>query len=200
MNETFFSNTPESTRAPLWIPEHIADADETLSSAPTQTPGSQCSPGGGVPCSPGGGVPSSPGWGSDHALPLSAGKTQRSLPNKRYKKGKRQRFGDKTAPLGEIPNHWRDCEHSNIDDVSDSQLAEYLIGYALEFTLPQSFWPKEKSQWVIWCSDTHKANSSDVAYGFINGSLLMVGQVIDGPNKKKIWTALKVPMSGKYSI
>eukprot|EP00961_Rhodomonas_salina_P047354 636225-Rhodomonas_salina.1 len=49
------------------------------------------------------------------------------FPNKRYKKGKRLRFGDKPPPVGTIPKHWTDCKDEFIADVDDEALAEYLI-------------------------------------------------------------------------
>ena len=168
-----------------------------LSQAPTQLFNSLeqdpvCSPGGGSACSAGGGSASP-------ASDSSAGK-MRAIPNKRYKKGKRMRFGDKTEPMGTIPKHWRDCENKSLTETSDSELTGFLIGYAVEFTLPQTFYPWDKGQWVVSCSDTRKADSKDVSAGFVCGLLLMICQIINCPNSKKINTGLKIPMSCKYSI
>eukprot|EP00961_Rhodomonas_salina_P275337 3719760-Rhodomonas_salina.1 len=63
--------------------------------------------------------------------------------------------------------------------MSDFELAEYLIGYSLEFTLLQDFYLRDKKQWTISCSDHCKAKASDVADGFVTGSDLMEGIIID---------------------
>eukprot|EP00961_Rhodomonas_salina_P139436 1876306-Rhodomonas_salina.1 len=102
-------------------------------------------------------VASTPGWGSPTpdtapasgggvatAAPVSAGDGlgQSSFPNpRRNKRGKRLRFGDKVPPVGEAPRHWRDCESTTLAKVSDDDLGEYLIGYAIEFKLPSDFYP-----------------------------------------------------------
>lgn len=161
-------------------------------------------------------VSSSPGGGSVETLPhlssalgggsptgganSSAGRN-RALQNSSYKKGcKRPRFGEKMAPLGTTPDHWCDCKDKQLQDASDSELAEYLIGYCLEFTLPQEFWPRDKGHWEISCSDTHIATAKDVKVGFRKGDILMVGLVMNGPRLDQIRTSIKIPMSGKYSI
>ena len=103
-------------------------------------------------------------------------------------------------PLGTQPRHWRDCEDSLITNVTDEQLAEYLIGYAIEFVLPRDYWPKDKGEWKISCSDSVVAGDKEVSMGFKCGELLMLGIPVAGPKPKQIGQYLKIPMSGKYSI
>eukprot|EP00961_Rhodomonas_salina_P115939 1560233-Rhodomonas_salina.1 len=101
---------------------------------------------------PGGGYSdgSDPGWGSPSSGPLPAGEWQ-PFPNARKHKGKSQPFGDKVPLLSETPKDWCDCQSMTIKNATDEQLAEYLISYLLEFTLPQNFYPLDKGQWTISC-------------------------------------------------
>eukprot|EP00961_Rhodomonas_salina_P200927 2710691-Rhodomonas_salina.1 len=50
-------------------------------------------------------------------------------------------FADKPPPYGESVKNWWDCERRAIDDVSDSELAEFIIGHSLTIPFPQEFWP-----------------------------------------------------------
>eukprot|EP00961_Rhodomonas_salina_P213097 2877946-Rhodomonas_salina.3 len=92
-------------------------------------------PGGGcasedVPTSPGGGSPmsdSSPGGGSQTSGTASAGELQ-CFPNASKHKGKRLLFGDKVPPISEKLRYWKDCESKTLKNVTDVELAEYLIG------------------------------------------------------------------------
>ena len=205
--------------SPVWVPTDAAERDDILSAAGTapsspvlisSPPDLSCGDGGG--CKPGGGfttasptvdnVISDPGGGRS-TVPSSPAGSNRTLPNQRYKKGKRLRFGDKMEQLNtniKDIKHWKDCASTTIANTADNALAEYLIGYALEFTLPNSYWPKDKGEWTISCSDTVIAGNSEVARGYKRGAVLMVGTIIHGPKEKQIGQTLKVPISGQYSI
>eukprot|EP00961_Rhodomonas_salina_P074402 999398-Rhodomonas_salina.2 len=161
----------------------IASSPINISSPPDiactdipSSPGGGCSPAN-VSSESGRGSPvngSNPGGGSPTSGTKSAGERQR-FPNERKHKGKRLWFGDKIPLICEKPKHWRDCESKTIANTTDSELAQYLIGYALEFTLPQDFYLKDKTHTTISCSDECKATAKDVGQGFINGTTLMVG-------------------------
>lgn len=159
-----------------------------ISSPPTfQRPATGPSHGGGsvhqnTAYSPGGGlqtlnVDSSPGGGSPvqsktvpTADPVSAGERNKFQNRRRSKGCKRLRFCDKVPPVGMAPRHWRDCESKNMTNVMDAELAEYLIGFAIEIAIPESFWPRDKGQWVISCTDIHTAEApKDTAKGFKKG-------------------------------
>eukprot|EP00961_Rhodomonas_salina_P122514 1650064-Rhodomonas_salina.1 len=113
-----------------------------------QVEDASCAPGGGddEADAPGGGLDnsSSPGGGSPTAETVSAVEKRNPFPKNHKHWGKRLHFGDKVPPLGEKPKHWRDCESKQMKNVPDAQLAEYLICYAFEFTLPSDFYPEDK--------------------------------------------------------
>ena len=48
-----------------------------------------------------------------------------------------------------IPKHWLDCENKSFTETSDSDFTEFLICYAVEFTLCQTFYPRDKVQWIV---------------------------------------------------
>ena len=158
--------------------------------------------------SPGGGSDSSntttsPGGGSGRSPTsegLSAGKKkQKCFLNKRYGKGgKRLRFSDKPPPAGQTPRDWRDCEHKTLESVKDTHLAEFLIGYNLEFSLPKDYWPKDNGNWKVSCADTHIATKQDK--GYTPGALSLTCVFLDGPKLRQIGTTVKIPMSGPHSI
>eukprot|EP00961_Rhodomonas_salina_P129684 1746416-Rhodomonas_salina.1 len=64
----------------------------------------------------------------------------------------------------------------------------------MEFTLQQDFYQRDTKQWMISCSDHCKAKASYVTDGFVTGSNLMEGIIIDGPDLKSIGHALRIPM------
>eukprot|EP00961_Rhodomonas_salina_P208498 2813882-Rhodomonas_salina.1 len=66
------------------------------------------------------------------------------FPKGRKHSGKRLQFGDKVPPIGQIPKHWRDCKSLPLPSTTDAQLAEYLIGYTIQFHLPLDFYPEDK--------------------------------------------------------
>eukprot|EP00961_Rhodomonas_salina_P061935 831565-Rhodomonas_salina.1 len=195
LNATLASQPPNlsSTPTPLWTASDVQTLDPdlacdmfeaTLSSLPINISSPQdvsrsdirSSPGGGcasedVPTSPGGGSQisdSSPGGGSPTAGASSEGERQsrQRFPNASKHTGKRIRFGDKVPPICEKPRYWKDCQSKTLKNVTDMELAEYLIWYALEFTLPQEFYPSDNGQTTISCLEIHKATAKDVANGF----------------------------------
>eukprot|EP00961_Rhodomonas_salina_P036575 491383-Rhodomonas_salina.2 len=93
-----------------------------------------------------------------------------------------------------------------IANTTDSELAEYLVGYALKFTLPQDFFPEDKgkAQYTISCSRQHMPSDKDVAEGVTDGFnrniMIMDCIVISGPKKVEIGSSLLIPMSGRYSM
>eukprot|EP00961_Rhodomonas_salina_P010411 139478-Rhodomonas_salina.1 len=187
---------PNATTAlsdPVWFPDHIEDADGTLSQAPTvpsspiskhdlQFPGSvvkeparNASAPDNTSVSGGGSDPvSTPGRGlnvddqpSSPNYPVSAGSSAGS-----------------PHSLGSVPKHWTDCKDDLLTEVSDDVLAEYLIGNSLEFTLPLDYWPRDKSAWTISCSDSRLATPKD--HGFKTSSTLMIRIFIAGPRQSSI--------------
>eukprot|EP00961_Rhodomonas_salina_P119610 1609552-Rhodomonas_salina.1 len=80
-----------------------------------------------------------------------------------------------------------------LDNVSDTELAEYLIGYAIELTLPMDFYPEDNGQWTISCSDTHVATTKDAGQGFKKGATLMSCITISAPQCDKIGHSIRIP-------
>eukprot|EP00961_Rhodomonas_salina_P262951 3553507-Rhodomonas_salina.4 len=188
---------------PVWLPEHIEDADGTLSQASTvpsspisehdlQFPGSIVKESASNASAPddtsmsGGGsdaIPA-PGWGlnvddqlSSPSDPVSAGSSVGSP---------------------RLLKHWTDCKDDLLTEDSDDALAEYLIGNSLEFTLPQDYWPCDKRAWTISCSDSRRATSKD--YGFKTGSTLMIGIFIAGQCQSSIGKSVRIPMTGQWPM
>eukprot|EP00961_Rhodomonas_salina_P115526 1555032-Rhodomonas_salina.3 len=203
LNSTLVSDLPNlsTTATPLWKADNVcADPeamDSTLSSDMLGLPHIESSP---IKIASAQDAASEPGWGSliddDASDPgggsqkvgnSSAGEEQ-PFPNALKRKGKRQHFGDKIQPLGETPRHWKDCQSQTIASTTDSVLEEYLVGYALEFTLPQDFFPKDKgkAQYTISCSNLHMPSDKDVKDGFKRSIMIMDGIVISGPKKGEI--------------
>eukprot|EP00961_Rhodomonas_salina_P168476 2270908-Rhodomonas_salina.1 len=149
LNSTLVSDFPNlsMTATPLWTADDVCVEPDAMQSALSRDmlglPHIESLPINIAPAGnasePGGGSVidndvSDPGGGSPEAGNSSAGDEQ-PFPKSCKHKGKRQRSGDKVPPLGEAPTHWKDCQSKTIASATDSELAEYLIGYALEHTL-----------------------------------------------------------------
>ena len=48
---------------------------------------------------------------------------------------------------------WEDCANKSIDNCTDFELAEYLVGLAARLTLDESYWPGDKGAWTVECTD-----------------------------------------------
>jgi len=82
--------------------------------------------------------------------------------------------------------------------VDDQQLAEYLVGHALEFTLHNDYWPNDKGSWTVSCGDVEIANATHKS--FKKGTTLMKCTFIAGPVDKDIGKFIHIAMSGQYSM
>eukprot|EP00961_Rhodomonas_salina_P214078 2890941-Rhodomonas_salina.2 len=84
------------------------------------------------------------GGGPDHDGAASAGE---------FRPAKRQRFSEAPPPYCQLAKHWWDCEEERIDQVSDTELAEFPIGHSINMAFPRDFWPGE-GQWTGEAFDT----------------------------------------------
>ena len=55
------------------------------------------------------------------------------------------------APYAEMAPTWQAAGSKNMKEVSNHELAEYLIGTDAEIKCPPSFWPKDKCSWTVRC-------------------------------------------------
>jgi hypothetical protein len=199
---------PDSTlMCPLWTPLNIEHEPSTYSHE-------SCVLNDNVTSSSGGGVTplldlapdSSAGGGSESSLPDSAsspaGMTGH-FPNERYnRKGQRLRFGDKPAELGSTSTwHWTNCKNQSLEEVSDSDLSEYLIGHSAEFLLPQNYWPNDKGRWLVSCVDSVMVTGNDKKGSRTKkGNISMKVVLMDGPRRAQIGLLTEIQMSGPQSI
>eukprot|EP00961_Rhodomonas_salina_P265780 3592578-Rhodomonas_salina.1 len=49
-----------------------------------------------------------------------------------------------------------------LNQVSDYDLAEYLVGTSTQLTLPASYWPNDGGSWVVECIDAHQQDNKAV--------------------------------------
>eukprot|EP00286_Rhodomonas_abbreviata_P014033 CAMPEP_0181339602 /NCGR_PEP_ID=MMETSP1101-20121128/29358_1 /TAXON_ID=46948 /ORGANISM="Rhodomonas abbreviata, Strain Caron Lab Isolate" /LENGTH=1796 /DNA_ID=CAMNT_0023450611 /DNA_START=148 /DNA_END=5539 /DNA_ORIENTATION=+ len=101
-----------------------------------------------------------PSGGSDHTQASGGNSTPPSggsaggAPAGELRHVKRQRFCEAPPAYGQPPQKWWDCENSPITSVSDSALAEFLIGHSINITFPADFWPRDRGQWAGEAFDT----------------------------------------------
>mmetsp|Transcript_68603 Transcript_68603/g.143115 ORF Transcript_68603/g.143115 Transcript_68603/m.143115 type:complete len:1720 (-) Transcript_68603:7252-12411(-) len=102
---------------------------------------------GGVAAQSGGGVAtrSSGGSPAPSAGSASAGELRHT---------KRPRFSEAPPAYGQRQSKWWNCEEDNISDVTDAQLAEYLIGHSININFPADFWPADRGHWAGEAFDT----------------------------------------------
>jgi hypothetical protein len=48
---------------------------------------------------------------------------------------------------------WEDCADKPLDDCTDFELAEYLIGTSSRLKLSETYWLGEKGVWTVECTD-----------------------------------------------
>ena len=60
-------------------------------------------------------------------------------------------------PYATIAPGWQTAGSKKVGDVTNSELAEYLIGIEAEIKCPPSFWPKDKCSWTVKCVE-HNAD------------------------------------------
>eukprot|EP00961_Rhodomonas_salina_P055472 745553-Rhodomonas_salina.1 len=79
---------------------------------------------------------------------LTAGTSDRILcPNKRQsavggREAVKQQRGNRATDVLNV-KEWDDCANNYIDDLSDFELAEYMVGISANMELPASFYPKD---------------------------------------------------------
>jgi hypothetical protein len=68
----------------------------------------------------------------------------------------------------------------------------------LELKLNKDYWPTDKGNWTVSCSDTVTASAKHK--GHKHGAVLVTCIFISGPNQKEIGKSINISMSGPFSI
>jgi hypothetical protein len=92
------------------------------------------------------------------------------------------------APYAEMTTGWQAAGNKTEKDVSNDELAEYLIGMDAEIKCPASFWPKDKCSWTVRCVEH---NSDGRAKGGHRFKVILVHSEpqYKGEGSDKIWEA-----------
>mmetsp|Transcript_57331 Transcript_57331/g.117328 ORF Transcript_57331/g.117328 Transcript_57331/m.117328 type:complete len:1978 (-) Transcript_57331:6636-12569(-) len=77
-----------------------------------------------------------------------------AAPAGEFRPAKRPRFSEAPPAYGTAPQKWWDCEDKPIESVSDSELAEFLIGHSITLNFPAEYWPKDRGTWAGQAFDT----------------------------------------------
>eukprot|EP00961_Rhodomonas_salina_P257383 3478545-Rhodomonas_salina.1 len=54
------------------------------------------------------------------------------------------------------PMAWRKLDNHNINDISDLELAEYLVGISARLLLNQDYWPDDNCRWLTECVHSYE--------------------------------------------
>ena len=49
---------------------------------------------------------------------------------------------------------WNDCAEKHIDECTDFELTEFLIGSLTQLQLDEGYWPGDKGSWLVECVDS----------------------------------------------
>jgi hypothetical protein len=60
---------------------------------------------------------------------------------------------DRPEPYASLPQSWKDAGKKTTGEVSNAELAEYLIGIEAKIICPPYFWPKDKCSWTVKCME-----------------------------------------------
>jgi hypothetical protein len=75
-----------------------------------------------------------------------------------------------------------------LDRLTNSELAEYLIGIETEIKCPPSFWPKDKCSWTVKCIDHNADGRARVRYRF-KVLLIRAEPAYKGAGQDQLWEA-----------
>jgi len=106
-----------------------------------------------------------------------------------FRPTKRHRFCEAPPAYGQPPRKWWDCENTPIKSVTDTELAEFLIGHTISITFPSDYWPNDRGQWAGQSFDTgtDKRNFSD--------KLCLRVLLTAGPRSRKFGEHATLPIS-----
>jgi len=99
-------------------------------------------------------------------------------PNLRRSKvgGKPPKRGTKAAgKAADDKITWEACADKLIGKCSDFELAEYLIGTSCRLTLSETYWPGDKGEWKVECSDAEPRG--------VNDDIALECTLISGPRR-----------------
>jgi len=60
---------------------------------------------------------------------------------------------DRPEPYASLQQSWKDAGKKTTREVSNTKLAEYLIGIEVKINCPPYFWPKDKCSWTVKCME-----------------------------------------------
>ena len=72
---------------------------------------------------------------------------------------------------------WEDCADKPIIECSDFELAEYLISTSCRLTLSETYWPGDKGEWKVECTDAEPRG--------VNDDIVLECTLISGPKRPK---------------
>ena len=87
---------------------------------------------------------------------------------------------------------WEDCADKLINDCNDFELAEYLIGTSSRLQLSDTYWPGDKGEWTVECTDAEPRG--------VHNDICLECTLVTGPRRPKddervvIWMS---PHNGK---
>ena len=55
------------------------------------------------------------------------------------------------APYAEMASGWQAAGTKKIEEITNEELAEYLIGMDADIVCPPHYWPKDKCSWTVRC-------------------------------------------------
>ena len=112
------------------------------------------------------------------------------------KPAKNSTFNTARVEQGKPTVFWWSCENKNIDDTSDEELQEYIIGHSVQLNFPTDFWPKDRD---AWSGEAYESLSSDKVFGdtpCVKVFLFKAGK--QSKSKRLPWTV--IPMTHPPSI
>jgi hypothetical protein len=60
---------------------------------------------------------------------------------------------DRPEPYASLPQSWKTTGKKMTGEVSNTELAEYLIGIEAKINCPPYYWPKDKCSWTVMCME-----------------------------------------------
>ena len=91
-------------------------------------------------------------------------------------------------PYATMASDWRAAGTKQISKISNSELAEYLMGIEADIKCPQSFWPKDKCCWTVRCVE-HNADGRAKGGHRFKVLLIHSDPAFKGQGMNKTWEA-----------
>ena len=91
-------------------------------------------------------------------------------------------------PYATIAPGWQAAGSKKVGNVTNNELAEYLIGIEAEIKCPPSFWPKDKCSWTVKCVE-HNADGRARGGHRFKVLLIRAEPAYKGAGQDQLWEA-----------